>query len=253
MNSIARKQAVLKELQETGSANIIELAEKLNVSTMTIRRDLAKFAEEGIVTLEHGGAILNGGSLFEYGMSVKQSEYVEEKQRIAKQCLTYIKDGQSVYLDSGTTPEEIAKLLVNRRHITVMTHSLLAANALAASNQVNLIMCPGVYRERSMAFMGQMTDDFIARFHIDILFLSVEGVDSEYGVSVQNTVDGYTKKMLIEHSEQIICAADSSKFEKRLFCRIAEPGRIDRYVTDSGIDETIRDQFREKELDLEII
>lgn len=252
MNSIARKQAVMRELQETGSANIIELAEKLNVSTMTIRRDLMKFAEEGLVTIEHGGAVLNGGSLFEHSMVMKQSEYTEEKQKIARACAEYIRDGQSVYLDSGTSCAEIARLLANRRHITVITHSLLVANALSASESVNLIMCPGVYREKSMAFMGQMTDEFIKRFRIDILFLGVEGVDPQTGVSVQDINDGYTKKALTEHAVKVICAADSSKYGKQLFCEIAKPDAIDVFITDGNLSEEIRGRFAEAGLKLVI-
>lgn len=253
MNSIARKQAVLKELQTTGSANIIELAERLGVSTMTIRRDLMKFAEEGIVTLEHGGAILNGGSLFEYGMGVKENENSEEKERIARHCAALVKDGQSVYIDSGTTGAAIAKLLGNRRHITVMTHSLLAANALAGNDQINLIMCPGVFRQRSMAFMGQLTDDFIKSFKIDLLFLCVEGIDAENGVSVQDVKDGLTKRMLSEHAGTVVCAADSTKFGKQLFCKIAPADRISLFVTDSGLYESYKKEFSERGLNLETV
>ena len=250
MNSIARKQAVMKELQETGSANIIELAQRLNVSTMTIRRDLQQFAEEGLVTMEHGGAVFNSGSLHDHSMVMKQGEAIDEKRKIAKQCAELIRDGQSIFLDAGTTCAEIARLIASRRHITVITHSLLVANALSVSSDASLIMCPGVYREKSMAFMGQMTDEYLHRFKIDLLFLGVEGVDLGHGVSVQDINDGFTKKKLIEQADRVICAADSGKFGKELFCRIADLDQIDTIVTDNGLDEDMREAYAEKGVQL---
>ena len=110
MNAIERKRYILDELQRNGSVVITDLAERIQVSSMTIRRDLNAMAEDGMVTLEHGGAVLNSGSLFECSISFKNEINVSEKQRIAAKCMEYINEGDSVFLDAGTTPNELAAL-----------------------------------------------------------------------------------------------------------------------------------------------
>lgn len=236
MRGIERKLAIMKQIQAEGQASIAELSDQYQVSTMTIRRDLMKLAEEGLVTLEYGGAVLNTGAMFEYNMPMKECEYRQEKIRIAKACAAYIKEGDSIFLDAGTTVCELAKVLVNRKNITVMTHSLLVANIFAASD-IDLIMCPGKFRAKSMAYMGQLTDQFLTSFHIDKLFLAVEGVEAETGVSVPNIQDGVTKQNLMKCSKWIACMADSSKFGKTFHYNICEMSQIDLLVTDTGIDD----------------
>lgn len=248
MRGTERRLSIMKYLQENGNVDSTELAEMFQVSTMTIRRDLAKLEEEGLVTLEYGGIILNSGVTYEHSMSMKQVERLEEKKRIARKCATYIKDGDAIYLDSGTTVAELAKLIANRKNITVMSHSLLVANALVESS-VNFIMCPGQYRPKSMAYMGQLTDQFVSAFHFDKLFLAVEGADEETGVSVQNVQDGVTKGTLIKRSKWVCCMADNSKFENKYYYNISDWDSINVVVTDSGLDNKIAVKY-EKEVEV---
>ena len=104
---------------------------------------------------------------------------VSEKQRIAAKCMEYINEGDSVFLDAGTTPNELAALLRGKRNISVLTHSLLVANTTATMRNIKLIMCPGEFRENSMAFLGPLTDDFIQHFQIDTLFSLAGGHRSD--------------------------------------------------------------------------
>ena len=227
MKNISRKQFILNKLQEQGSVTITELAEELQVSSMTIRRDLAALSSNGLVTLEHGGAMLNSGSMFEY-TNKKKNEYMsQEKKKIAQKCLEYITEGDSVFLDAGTTAACVAELLRSKKNLIVMTHSLLAANALANAKKIKHIMCPGEFREQSMAYMGPLTDEFIENFQIDTLFLCVEGIDVEQGVSVVDILDGNTKKVLVKKARKVICIADHSKFNKSFFYKI----RYNFYLT----------------------
>lgn len=234
MRGIERKLSIIKDIQEQGQADINELAAKYEVSTMTIRRDLSKLSEEGLVTLEYGGAVLNSGAVVEYNMYMKEAEFLEEKQRIAQECASYIKEGDSIFLDAGTTVCEVAKCIANRKNITVMTHSLLVANILSGSD-LNVIMCPGQFRKKSMAYIGQFTDDFIDMFQIDKLFLGIEGIDLECGLSVPNVEDGITKRHLIKQAKWVACLADHSKFNQMYYYKICDLGEIDLLVTDNGL------------------
>ena len=248
MNAIARRQRILKMLEAEGSLSITELAEAMSVSSMTIRRDLNAMTENGLVTVEHGGVILNDGSLFECSMSIKQEICPSEKARIAQKCLEYINPGDSIFLDSGTTVAKLASLLSAKHNIIVLTHSLLTANQAASFKNIRMIMCPGELRSDSLAFMGPLTDEFVSRFTIDTLFLSVEGIDVKNGISVQDVADGATKKGLIRNAKRVICLADSSKFSKSFFYRIAPLSEIDLIITDKNIDPAILDDFRQRDI-----
>ena len=245
MNAIERKRYILNELQRNGSVVITDLAERIQVSSMTIRRDL-----NAMVTLEHGGAVLNNGSLFECNMSFKSEINATEKQRIAAKCMEYINEGDSIFLDAGTTPNEVAVLLRGKRNISVLTHSLMVANTTANMRNIKLIMCPGEFRENSMAFLGPLTDDFIQHFQIDTLFLSLEGIDLNDGLSVVDVQDGHTKKVLVEKAKRVICIADHSKFNKSFFYKIAPVADVDLVVTDTGLDAATQELFRQNNVPL---
>lgn len=251
LNGIERRKKIIDALQTDGIVNIIEMSEELKVSSMTIRRDLNKLAEDGLVSLEHGGAILNSGSLFEFNIPFKQKENIEEKRKIARKSLDYVNSGDSIFLDAGTTVKEIAHLLINNKNITVLTHSLLVANELINAKGIKIVMCPGEFRETSMAFMGPLTDEFISQFKIDTLFLAIEGININDGVSVPDILDGVTKRTLVENSQKIICVVDSSKFDKSFFYKICSLKKIHAIITDEFLDDET--YFKYKELNYPII
>ena len=247
MRGIERKTAIMEQLRQKERVDVTELAALFNVSTMTIRRDLAKLAKDGLVIQEYGGATLKRTGLFEYPIPMKQTVYRNEKYRIAKQCEHYIQEGDSIFLDAGTTVAELAKLLAERpKRITVMSHSLLVANILATVPEIELILCPGHFRIKSIACMGQLTDNFLASFHIDKLFLGVEGVASNFGLSVPHIADGATKQTLLRRSDWIACMADSSKFGHNFYYKICDLSQVDILVTDTNISEYAICPYEEK-------
>ena len=245
-----RQEEIVQLVYERESITVAELKEILHSSESTIRRDLNAMAEDGMVTLEHGGAVLNSGSLFECSISFKNEINVSEKQRIAAKCMEYINEGDSVFLDAGTTPNELAALLRGKRNISVLTHSLLVANTTATMRNIKLIMCPGEFRENSMAFLGPLTDDFIQHFQIDTLFLALEGIDLTDGLSVVDVQDGHTKKVLVEKAKRVICMADHSKFNKSFFYKIAPITDVDLVITDDGLDAATQELFRQNNIPL---
>lgn len=246
MTQIDRKRKIMEELTVRGVVNIPELSERLGVSSMTIRRDLTKLSQQGLVTLERGGAVLNASSLFERGISLKQEAMVQEKIRIAQKCAELVKEGDSVFLDAGTTVAEIARILARRKGISIITNSLLTANFLSRSSESKVIMCPGEFRKTSMAFMGPMTDEFIGQFQVDILFLGVEGVDLKNGLTVPDTTDGMTKRAMVNHAQRIVCAADSSKVGLTFLHRICSLSEMHTLVTDEGFHmEAARDYLHQ--------
>lgn len=242
MNAIGRKQHIILKLQKENYVDTNELAAELAVSAMTIRRDLNALAKSGLITVQHGGATLNSGSLFEFNMAMKNENQMTEKMRIAKKCLEYVHGGDSVYLDAGTTVSCLAPLLKGKENVLIMTHSLLAMDQLSDTN-LHVIMCPGEYRSDSLAFIGSLTDEFISQFQIDTLFLGVEGIDLNGGFSVPHIADGTTKRTLVKKARQVICMADSSKFDSAYYFSIAPLQDADLIVTDSGISPAVLERY----------
>lgn len=243
MNAIGRKQYIIQKLQLENYVDTNQLAAELSVSSMTIRRDLTALSDDGLITLQHGGAVLNNGSLFEFNMSMKNEKRVTEKMELAKQCMEYVHEGDSIYLDAGTTVSCLALLLKEKKNILIMTHSLLAMNQLSDSKNLHVIMCPGEYRYDSQAFMGPLTDDFISQFKIDTLFLGVEGIDLKCGFTVPNIADGATKRALVRAAKRVICMADSTKLDTSYYYSIAPLSDADLIVTDHEADPLLMKRY----------
>lgn len=248
MNALGRKQYIIKKLQAEDYVDISQLAAELEVSSMTIRRDLNAMSDDGLITLQHGGAILNSGSLFEFNMLMKQENRMPEKMRIAEKCLSYVNEGDSIYLDAGTTVSCLAPLLKEKKNIIIMTHSLLAINQLANAENIRLIMCPGEYRFDSLAFLGALTNEFIAQFKIDTFFFGVEGIDIKNGFTVPHISDGTTKRALIQRSQRVICMADSTKFNTSYYYGIAPLSHADLIVTDSELNPDISKDYAKADI-----
>ncbi len=231
MNTLERRKFILDKIKDTESVNTVDLSKELNVSTMTIRRDLKYFADQGVVTLTHGGAILNLGTLFENTVMIKQQESVLEKRTIAQYAASLIQDGDSILIDSGTTAREVSDFITTKKNLVILTHSLLVANSLAQSDPARLIMIPGVFREMSMAFLGDLACEFISNFKIDILFLGAEGLNATHGATVPNIEDAQTKRAFVRQAKKVVLLVDHTKIGKSFFMNIAHIKDIDLVIT----------------------
>ena len=133
MRTKERRQVILTRLENDKNLRIVETAEAMGVSTMTVRRDLQRLAEQGIVTLVHGGAVFNEGTVAMPTVAAREQKMRQEKNTMAAYCAGLIKEGNAVYLDAGSTAKAIAELLLERSNIAVLTHSLSVMNILAAA------------------------------------------------------------------------------------------------------------------------
>jgi DeoR/GlpR family transcriptional regulator of sugar metabolism len=231
-------------LEEEEMIKTTELSEQLNVSVMTIRRDLNSLSKDGLVTLIHGGAALNRGALFEHNLLYKKETLNDEKRRIGEFCTRFVNEGDAIFIDTGSTALKIAEALVEKKNLLVMSHSLVAQQMLAHSKGIKLISTPGVFREKTYGFLGQLTCEFIKGFRIDTLFLGVEGVDIEHGFTVPDITDGETKRALVNQASQIVVVADYTKIGISYFMTIAPLNRVDILVTNENADPDIIKEIR---------
>lgn len=252
MNSIERKKFMIERLEQQGHVLIGELSEQLGVSTMTIRRDLAKLEQEGLISMESGGAILKNQMENPFVTPAKALKKSKEKQKMAEKCLEFIQEGNTVFIDAGTTTGEISKYISKIPNVLAFTNSLYAANHMSMQNQP-FVMVPGEYKECSMAFAGPLTNEFLQKFKFDLLFLGVEGIDLEHGVSVPDISEGMAKEIMIDQAEKVICVADSSKFHQSFLYRFDFLSSIDVIITDQGMKEEDRKQYEEAGITLIIV
>ena len=251
-DAAGRQEFILGLLQEQGSVRVSALAEVLEVSTMTIRRDLQHLADEGLVTIIHGGARLVRSSLFEYDQARIEARFTREKEAIGRRCAEMISDGMAIYIDAGTTANCIARAIAHRQNITVITGSLRALNTLAASDGIDLIGAPGTFRTTAVANIGPMADAFTTQFYYDVAFLSGNGIDLDHGFSVGGPTDAASKRCLIGHAAKVVAVLDHSKFDSKSFTRICTLDELDAVVTDDGIDPELLEEYRNAGVNVQV-
>lgn len=253
MKTTKRRKDILEQLEKHKSVNITELSELLDVSSMTIRRDLNLFAEQGIVTLVHGGAVLNRGAAIIHNMPFKEEILREEKNRIASFCANLVNEGSSIFIDCGSTTKEIAETILQKKNIVVMTNSLPVSNILSTAKNIKLIMLPGVFREKNQGFFGQMTSEFVSNFKIDILFLGAEGLDINQGATSPDIVDAETKRSLVKQATKVVLVIDHTKLGVSSFMTVATLKEIDTIVTDKDANSELIEELRNQGVEVFLV
>ena len=225
-------------LKERRRVTIEGLAKDLEVSTMTIRRDLRRLADEDIVTLVHGGAVYNEGGAYLPALTVREKTMRREKSAIAEYCAQQIPEGSAAYLDNGSTTVEIADALRGKQNIAVLSHSLPVLNILSHAKNIQLISVSGIYEPRAKGFFGDLALRMLRQFRIDIAFLGVTAVDAEDGVMSAVFYEQALKKVLVERAKKKILAIDHTKIGGSSFLKVCDLHEIDGSVTDKFADAT---------------
>lgn len=232
---IPRHDAILKELDEKGHVLVQDLCEKLNVSSVTIRKDLNFLESIGLLFRNHGGASKQLRYAYEKNVVEKESINVEAKQAIAKAALSLIQENDCIILASGTTMHYLARMLVNFGPLTVLTSSLRVAIELCNNPNINIIQLGGEVRKSSTSIVGSISEGILRQFSCNKLFLGVDGIDVEFGISTSNAAEAHLNQVMMECADQTIILADSSKLNKKGFGKIALLDQVDYLITDDGV------------------
>jgi len=207
----------------------------LNVSPMTIRRDLRVLAEKQIIRVQHGGAQFAAPELVEPNLDIRTHSHLAEKQAIGKQAAKlFVEEGDVIGIDSGSTMLEVAHNLPDVP-LTIITHSLAAANIVAHNKQYQLIMLGGILQHEAGCFCSPQAIAALHNLYINKLFLGAAGLLIPHGLSCSNLSDAEIKQALIKASRQVILCADSSKIGQAFLAHFASLDAIHTLITDSGI------------------
>lgn len=227
-----RQKRVLEIVRQRNAVRVDELCEALSVSPATIRRDLEMLEAEGVLRRVHGGAVGDHTRLEEPLFDDKTRLAGEEKVRIARQAYSHVREGDTVYLDGGSTILELARLLRERTDITVVTNSLRAASELAVSGP-RLILLGGEFRRRSQTIVGTLTRSLLETIYLDTAFMGTIGV-TEQGLTTTDPNEAYTKELVMTRAQKVVLLADSTKIGKVSFAHAGNPGDIGLMITDGG-------------------
>jgi DeoR family transcriptional regulator, fructose operon transcriptional repressor len=234
MNFENRLTFILKEIDLRGSASVFTLAQQLEVSEMTIRRDLNDLEREGLVRRVYGGAVSARGRGYEPALIIRAREHAEAKRAIGERAARLVADGDSIALDVGSTTFELARSLLGRHNLTVITPSLEIANLLHTQPDIHLIVSGGIVRPGEASMIGDLAQRAFEGLFLDRLFLGVGAVDSQAGLTEYNWDDALVKKAMIRSSKEVILLSDSSKFEKVAFTGVAPLSALHQLVTDQA-------------------
>lgn len=232
-----RRERIIQQLRSHGSVQVNDLSAQFQVSTVTIRNDLAFLEKQGIAVRAYGGALLCEPNQVvpERTIADKSVLNTPVKQRIGALAATQVQPGCRLILDSGTTTLEVARHLREHQEILVMTNGMNVANALLEAEGVELLMTGGHLRRKSLSFYGAQAEQSLQNYHFDLLFLGVDGIDLERGVSTHHEEEARLNRCMCQVAKKIIVVTDSSKFRRSSLHRIIETPRINTLITDDAI------------------
>lgn len=237
MLAVQRHRLIVEELRRQGAVRVSDLTRLLDVSEMTVRRDLDALAAAGVLEKVHGGATLRGTlAADEPGFDAKVERQLREKEAIAHAAAKLVEPGQSIGLTAGTTTWRLAHNLATVPDLTVVTNSIKIANVFHLDPQpgVTVILVGGV-RTPSDALVGPIAVSTIRALHLDVLFMGVHGATEDAGLTTPNMLEAETDRALVESSSRRVVVADHTKWGIRGLSTIARLEDVDVFVTDDGI------------------
>ena len=238
-----RHQQIVARARAEGRVDVLSLARELDVTPETVRRDLTALERHGLVRRVHGGAIPVERLGFERALSDREQVLAPEKERIAKMALDQLPDGGSILIDAGTTTVRLAQQLPPDRELTVVTHALPVATALAGNPGVTLHMVGGTVRGRTLAAVGSWALRDLAEIHADVAFLGTNGLTVEHGLTTPDLAEASVKRALIAAAARVVVLADHTKLGRADFAHVAPLSQVDTVVTDTAVDEELAQEL----------
>lgn len=245
-----RQDLVLARVRAAGAVRVADLVSELDVSDMTVRRDIAELARRGLVHRVHGGAVDARQAAREPGFGVKRSLAADEKQAIAEAALELVEPGSAVALSAGTTTHVLAGLLARAtslRPLTVVTNSLPAADALHRPDDRDLtVVLTGGTRTPSDALVGPLAVRALDGLRVDTTFLGVHGFDAAAGLTTPNLLEAETDRALVGIARRTVVLADTSKWGTVGLCRIVGLEEVDTLVCDDALPAGARPDLQDR-------
>ena len=245
MLAIERRNAILEKLQVERRVVVSELSAIFEVSEETIRRDLDKLENEGYVIKSYGGAVLNENANLDLPFNVRKNRNVIGKQKIANLIGKMVRDGENIVLDASSTAVAVAKVIKDKKDVTIITNSLEIAIELSDCPNCTVISTGGQTTKSSFALVGALTERALRTYYVDKAIISCKGIDREAGLTESDDRHASNKMTMLSIGKVKIIAVDHSKFNKISFSKIADFRDVDIIVTDKKPEDEWLQKFEE--------
>ncbi|MEV7426621.1 MULTISPECIES: DeoR/GlpR family DNA-binding transcription regulator [unclassified Streptomyces] len=252
-----RRALILDEVRRRGGVRVNELTRRLNVSDMTVRRDLDALSRQGVVEKVHGGAVpVVEASTHEPGFEAKSALELTAKEDIARAAAALVQPGSAIALSGGTTTFALARHLLDVPELTVVTNSTRVADVFhtaqlqmggagAVRPGAAMVVLTGGVRTPSDSLVGPVADQAIRSLHFDVLFLGVHGISVEAGLSTPNLGEAETNRHFMRSARRVVVVADHTKWGKVGLSSFAGLDQVDTLVTDAGLPDEAREEITE--------
>ena len=233
VNLNPRQLNLLGVVRSHGSVTVEKLAEKLGVTLQTVRRDVHRLDEAGLLTRFHGGARVPSSTTENIAHQQRESLNAHGKTRIARAVAAHIPNDCSLILNIGTTTEAVAKALLHHTGLRVLTNNLNVATILSRNPACEVIVAGGVVRARDLGIVGEAAVSFIEQFKVDIALIGISGIEDDGSLRDYDYREVRVAQTIISHAREVWLVADSSKFNRPAMVELATLSQIDRLYTDA--------------------
>jgi DeoR family transcriptional regulator of aga operon len=232
-----RHQSILSKLSKESFVNVLQLCKELNVSSVTIRKDLKLLEDRELLFRTHGGATAHNPYTVDRPVNEKEKLQSNEKMRIGARASRLIQPNDSIIIASGTTVLAFARSIQMKENFTAVTSSLPITMELIKRSNVEVLQLGGSIRKSSSSVIGPYSQKILEDFLCSKVFLGVDGIDLEFGLTTTDMSEAYLNRKMIEVSQKLVVLSDSTKFGKRGFGRICGLEEIDEVITDSNVSD----------------
>lgn len=244
-----RQSRILNLLSRNDLTSVTDLAGKLNVSGVTIRQDLNYLEAEGLVKRVHGGAMLEDAD----DLSNRLGYNYDKKLRIARKAAELVRDGETILIESGSTNVLLARELVKKKNITLITTNVFIARQFRKNEQTNIILLGGLYQQASESLVGKITKVCLDQLNFDKAFIGIDGYTAKSGFTLRDLFRAEISSYIIRKTSEVIVVSDSSKFGKTELTSICSLSDIKHIATDLELDQEYKKEFLDAGVDLMLV
>lgn len=240
-----RQSQILDLLTQNKKLKVTELSDVLNVSQVTIRKDLSALEESGIIVREHGYAKLNESD----DINNRLAYHYDIKQKIAEKAVESIEDGETVMIESGSCCALVAlEIAKTKKDVTLITNSAFIADYIRKIGNVRIILLGGEYQEESQVMVGPITRKCVEGFFVDKLFVGTDGFTKETGFTGNDYMRSEAVKDMAKQASNVIIVTDSVKFQQKGVVSLLDTKKISYVYTDSNIPEDAEEYLVENNI-----
>jgi DeoR family transcriptional regulator, glycerol-3-phosphate regulon repressor len=247
-----RQLILLNVVRTEGTITVEQLAHQLGVTLQTVRRDVQRLADDGLLARFHGGVRVPSSTTENIAHQQRESLNADGKSRIARAVATAVPNDCSLILNIGTTTEAIARALMHHSGLRVITNNLNVASILSSNPNCEVIVVGGVVRGRDRGIVGEAAVDFIRQFKVDIALVGISGIEPDGSLRDYDYREVKVSQTIIAHAREVWLAADSSKFNRPAMVEVGHLSQVDRLFTDALPPAPFPSLLEEAQVRLEI-